>query len=215
MKWFLAVALMASGSVRAEEVTHLVRAGSNQAQLGVALSPTPVVTLGYQRGVRWLERDVAIGVTWAVPLFLDVVRHLDVGVSIRALLVEWHVLAVLARVGLGVNSTNNEVYSGVQLRSEASLIAGWFPRYGFVAVRLGVRQGLVTAVTLTDGYHQSVPEARGGVFGSTTGGLSAGLEGGFVLFQRVELVSAFGLDFGWRGSPLVPIHLSTGVNVRF
>lgn len=215
MKRGLVFLLLVSVPAQAEEITHLVRAGTNQAQVGVGLAPTPVATLGYQRGVSLVGRDVAVGVTWTVPLFLEVVRHLDLGLSARAPLVEGHGLALLARVGVAVNSTANHVFSAVQLRTEASLIAGWFPRYGFVALRLGVRQGLMTGLTPGEAYLRSVPEARGGLFGSTTGGASAGLEGGLVIMDRVELVSAFGLDFAWRGSTLVPIHLSTGVNVRF
>jgi len=211
----LALALLATPAA-AMELTHDVEAGDQRLLMGMASEPLFTASLGYARGVAVRGHDLTVAGSVTLPLHLMDGRHQRVELSARATLAEWRGLRLDARLGLGEQSTRSHLFSGVSLTTRATLVGGWFPERGFIALEATTQWNPATWMAPSSFYLDAVhPEAQAGWYASTAAYQTFALQGGVVVRERLEIGARVGVDTTLRGgSRTAPVAMGLGVGWR-
>ena len=180
------------------------------------LDPAFVSSLGYARVIPLVKHDFQLtGDVGVVTAGLDA-RDFRARLGAQTSLVEWQSMHLTGSATFITRGTKNSVYRGINFGADLAGTLGMYRHRWFAAGEFGFDKAIVTHVTHTDWYRETVyADAKDGWYLDTGGAYRYGVTGGFAL-GRSEVVGRF----GWLRTErfkehLTPMYASLGVGVGF
>jgi hypothetical protein len=137
-----------------------------------------------------------------------------VGSQLSLVQIGWFDLS--AQLAFEVAGTDNSIYRGTALRTDAVLLAGHYGRRWFAVAEAGYDRAWLTYIKNSDWYRTNVyPDAKDGWYGGAAGQWHAGGKGG-VRLGPVEVVLRAGVNKTQTLRDLdLPFYATLGANYRF
>ncbi|KYF79138.1 hypothetical protein BE20_03580 [Sorangium cellulosum] len=192
----------------------------NATHVNLGWNSAPALELAYGRAIpmeRLVRRlDLEIGL--ALPVFL--VPELDafrLEPAARAMLVQRGGWGLAGRLGLPVQTGDNQTFQFVSVGAHPGLAGGYFERGWFIALEVEYTAILSTYIAASDRARAAYAGIRDGFYAPAGGYLDASLAFGLSIGSSVEL----GLRAGYRSThgleppPLVPFRAEVGVSYAF
>jgi hypothetical protein len=206
-----------AGAANAQSFSRL-EAGQQTVTAETGLDSGVVTSVGYAAGLRlrWIDRTLmpfaqATTVVAKPDLYDSAFRA---GAQMSLVSIGWFDLS--AQLALGAAGTENSIYSGIALRTDAVLLAGHYGRRWFAVGEAGYDRAWLTYIKNSDWYKTYFYSgAKDGWYSGTGGLLHAGVKGG-VTVGRVELVLRAGLTKTEDLKDLdLPFYGTLGASYRF
>ncbi|WP_437861954.1 hypothetical protein [Sorangium sp. So ce363] len=192
----------------------------NATHVNLGWNSAPALELAYGRAIpveRLVRRlDLEIGLT--LPVFL--VPALDsfrLEPAARATLLQHGGWGLAGRLGLPVQTGDNQTFRFVSVGAHPGLAGGYFQRGWFIALEVEYTAILSTYIAASGRARATYEGIRDGFYAPTGGYLDASLAFGLSIGSSVEL----GLRAGYRSThgleppPLVPFRAELGVSYAF
>jgi hypothetical protein len=166
---------------------------------------------------RILRTDLALEVRFGLPLVVPDPIDSELSVGAEARLYTIRRFELRAQLDLFERTTENGIFTGLELGGRATLRAGYFRCAYFVAAELGVEQGLATYIHHTDWYRETAyPDAEDGWLANSATILKPALVGGGHITPRILLGGRLGLDLDRTGHHgYLPIVLTASLAYAF
>lgn len=192
----------------------------NATHVNIGWNSAPDLELAYGRTIpmeRFVRRlDLELGLTLPVFLVTDM-DSFRLEPAARAMLLQRGGWGLAGRLGLPVQTGNNQTFQFVSLGAHPGLAGGYFMRGGFIALEVEYTAILSTYVAASDRARATYEGIRGGFYAPTGGYLDASLAFALSIGSSFEL----GLRAGYRSThglqppPLVPFRAEVGLSYAF
>ncbi|WP_437965908.1 hypothetical protein WMF04_40760 [Sorangium sp. So ce260] len=192
----------------------------NATHVNVGWNSAPDLELAYGRTIpmeQLVRRlDLELGLT--LPVFL--VTDLDsfrLEPAARAMLLQRGGWGLAGRLGLPVQTGDNQTFQFVSVGAHSGLAGGYFKRGGFIALEVEYTAILSTYIAASDRARATYERVRDGFYAPTGGYLDASLASGLSIGSSFEI----GLRAGYRSThglqppPLVPFRAEVGLSYAF
>jgi hypothetical protein len=170
--------------------------------------------ISYNRILRAnLALEVRFGLPLVVPDPLD--SELSVGAEVR--LLDRRSFQLRGQLDLFERTTENGIFTGLELGGRATVRAGYFRCAYFVAAELGVEQGFATYIHHTDWYRETAyPDAEDGWLANSATIFKPAVLGGGHITPRILLGGRLALDLDRSGHHgYLPIVLTASLAYAF
>ncbi len=191
-------------------------ADRNQVYTTFALDPALVASAGYVRIVPLLGREWQLGLEAGVAGPDYDSRDFRARAQVRTTVLHWRSLRLVGSATFIARGTENAIYRGFNFGADFTGTAGVYRQGWFLAGEFGFDKAVITHVTHSDWYRQTVyADAKDGWYLTGGGTFHYGVTGGVAL-GRTELMVRAGRLTTEDFNELQPnVYASVGLGVRF